>query len=108
MTLEFPKPAVGAEPVLRLAFLREAWIAARLSSPWVAEVIEDATGRRASLYTVMPFYPGETLERRLLRAPPVSRAEGVDIAGKLAKGVAALHRVGVIHRDIRRRRKATG
>jgi serine/threonine protein phosphatase PrpC len=99
--VKFPKPAVGAEPVLRQAFLREAWIATRLHSPWVAEVIEDASERRTSLYTVMPFYEGETLERRLLRRPPVSRAEGLGIADKLGKGVAALHRAGVIHRDIK-------
>src|SRR3954447_270622 len=35
-------------------------------------------------------------------APPrISRTEGLAIAGKLAKGVAALHRAGVIHRDIK-------
>jgi serine/threonine protein phosphatase PrpC len=99
--MKFPKAVVGAESVLRQAFLREAWIAARLSSPWVAEVIEATARRRHSLYTVMPFYEGETLEQRLRRAPRVSRAEGLGIAGKLAKGVAALHRQGVIHRDIK-------
>jgi serine/threonine protein kinase len=96
--IKFPKPATGAEPVLRLAFLREAWIAARLRSPWIAEVIETP---RSALYTVMPFYEGETLEQRLLRRPPVSRTEGTAIAGKLAKAVAALHRAAVIHRDIK-------
>jgi serine/threonine protein kinase len=48
----------------------------------------------------MRFYRGETLEQRLRRAP-VGRAEGLDIAMKLAKGVAALHRAGVVHRDIK-------
>lgn len=96
--LKFPKPAIGAEPVLRLAFLREAWIAARIRSPWIAEVIEDP---RSVLYTAMPFYEGETLEQRLQRSPRVSRAEGIAIAAKLAKAVAALHRAGVIHRDIK-------
>ena len=96
--LKFPKPAVGAEPVLRLAFLREAWIAARVRSPWIAEVIEDP---RSVLYTAMPFYEGETLEQRLQRRPRVSRIEGIGIAAKLAKAVAALHRAGVIHRDIK-------
>jgi serine/threonine protein phosphatase PrpC len=96
--LKFPKPATGAEPVLRLAFLREAWIAARLRSPWIAEVIETP---RTALYTLMPFYDGETLEQRLLRRPQISRIEGIAIATRLAKAVAALHRAGVIHRDIK-------
>ena len=99
--VKFPKPAAGAEPVLRLAFLREFWIAARLSSPWIAEVIETPLDRRSALYTMMPFYEGETLEQRLLRRPRVTRTEGIGIATKLAKAVAALHRAGVIHRDIK-------
>jgi serine/threonine protein phosphatase PrpC len=99
--MKFPKPATGAEPVLRSAFLREAWIAARLRSPWIAEVIETPLESRSALYTVMPFYEGETLEHRLLRRPRISRIEGLAIAAKLAKGVAALHRAGVIHRDIK-------
>ena len=99
--VKFPKPSIGAEPVLRLAFMREAWIAARLRSPWIAEVIEAPPDCRSALYTVMPFYDGETLEQRLLRRPRVSRIEGLAIAAKLAKGIAALHRAGVIHRDIK-------
>jgi len=99
--VKFPKPATGAEPVLRLAFLREFWIAARLRSPWIAEVIETPLHQRSALYTVMPFYEGETLEQRLLRRPRVTRTEGIAIATKLAKAVAALHRAGVIHRDIK-------
>ena len=99
--MKFPKPVTGAEPVLRLAFLRESWIAARLRSPWIAEIIETPIDARSALYTVMPFYAGETLEQRLLRRPLVSRTEGIAIATKLAKAVAALHRAGVIHRDIK-------
>ena len=84
-----------------LYFLRESWIAARLRSPFIAEVIELPPQSRSSLYSVMPFYEGETLEQRLLRRPRIGRAEGLSIATKLTKAVAALHRAGVIHRDIK-------
>jgi serine/threonine protein kinase len=99
--IKFPKPLTGADAVLRQAFLREAWIAARVSSPFVWEVIDIAPERRTCLYTAMPFYEGETLEQRLLRRPAVALAEGLDIALKLARAVAALHRAGIIHRDIK-------
>jgi serine/threonine protein phosphatase PrpC len=99
--IKFPKSVPGLEDVLRLAFVREAWIAARIRSPYVAEVIEPAAGRASCLYTVMPHYQGETLEARIARGPTVSLTAGLDIAVKLAKGVAALHRAGVIHRDIK-------
>lgn len=99
--LKQPKPVTGADALLRQAFLREAWIAARVRSPYVAEVIDVPAGRRTCLYTVMPFYEGETLERRLNRRPLPSLNEGLAIAGMLGKGVAALHRAGIVHRDIK-------
>nr|WP_294529402.1 bifunctional protein-serine/threonine kinase/phosphatase [uncultured Rhodopila sp.] len=101
VVMKFPKPTEGADAILRLAFLRESWIAARLRSPFIAEVIELPPQSRSSLYSVMPFYEGETLEQRLLRRPRIGRAEGLSIATKLTKAVAALHRAGVIHRDIK-------
>jgi serine/threonine protein kinase len=101
MIAKFPKPAPGAEAVLRAGFLREAWVAARVRSPWIGEVLTPNDARRTSLYTVMPYYDGQTLEQRLLPPPPVRLAAGLDIALKLAKGVAALHRLGIVHRDIK-------
>ena len=73
----------------------------RVSSPLIGEVIDVPLERRTCLYTAMPFYEGETLEHRLSRRPGVSLGAGLDIAIKLARGVAALHRAGIIHRDIK-------
>ena len=101
VVLKFPKAITGAESVLRDAFLREAWIAARIRNPWIGETIELPPERQTGLYTAMPFYEGETLERRLSRPPRLSLTAGLDYAIKLAGGVAALHRAGIIHRDIK-------
>src|SRR6516162_6623048 len=49
----------------------------------------------------LPYYAGETLEQRLLRKPRIDLDNGLGIAIKLSKAVAALHRIGVIHRDIK-------
>jgi serine/threonine protein kinase len=101
MIAKFPKPTGGAEAVLRAGFLREAWVSARVRSPWIGEVLTPNDTRRTSLYTVMPYYEGQTLEQRLVRPPPMRLAAGLDIALKLAKGVASLHRLGIVHRDIK-------
>jgi serine/threonine protein phosphatase PrpC len=101
VVLKFPKPRVAEDASFRLAFLRETWVAARVRSPWVGEVIEPPPGRRTRLYSVMPLYEGESLEHRLQRLPPVGLGEGLPIAAKLAKAVAALHRAGIVHRDIK-------
>jgi serine/threonine protein kinase len=53
------------------------------------------------MYTVMPLYQGELLEARLARRPSLGLEEGRNIAIKLARAVATLHRDGIIHRDIK-------
>ena len=101
VVLKFPKPQVAAVATYRAAFAREAWVGARVHSPWVGRTMEQPPGRRTCLYIVMPLYQGELLETRLKRRPLLDLEEGRNIAIKLARGVAALHRVGVIHRDIK-------
>ncbi len=101
VVLKFPHAEAIETDACRRAFLREAWVAGRVRSPWLGEVIELAPGRQTRLYSVMPFYEGETLEQRLARTPPLTLAEGVNIAVRLAKGVASLHRAGIVHRDIK-------
>ncbi|MBV8104927.1 MAG: bifunctional protein-serine/threonine kinase/phosphatase [Hyphomicrobiales bacterium] len=99
--LKFPKPQVAEAPARHAAFVREAWVGARVNSPWVVHLIELPTGRQTCLYTVMPLYQGELLETRLTRRPALGLEEGRQIAIGLARGVGALHRAGVIHRDIK-------
>jgi serine/threonine protein kinase len=82
-------------------FVREAWVGARVSSPWIGRVIELPPGRQSSLYIVMPRYRGQLLTARIAARPAVGLEEGRGIAIKLCHGVAALHRAGVIHRDIK-------
>ena len=101
LVLKFPHPRVAAEASYRRAFVNEAWVAARVRSPFVGEVVEPDEGRRMRLYSVMPFYEGETLETRLKREPRIGLEEGLTIATRVTRAVAALHRCGVIHRDIK-------
>jgi serine/threonine protein kinase len=99
--VKFPKPQVAAVATHHAAFIREAWVGAHVQSPWVAHVLELPPGRQTCLYTVMPLYQGELLETRLKRRPALGLEEGRAIATGLARGVSALHRAGVIHRDIK-------
>jgi serine/threonine protein phosphatase PrpC len=99
--LKFPHPRVRAEAAVRRAFVREAWIAQQVQNPYVVELLAPTVGRQTRLYTVMPYYRGETLEARLRRAPPVTLAKGVDIGVKLGRAIHALNRRRIIHRDIK-------
>jgi serine/threonine protein kinase len=101
VVLKFPKPQVVAVATYHAAFVREAWVGARVSSPWLGRIIELPPGRQTCLYTVMPLYDGELLETRLTRRPSLGLEEGRNIAIKLARAAAALHRSGIIHRDLK-------
>ncbi len=101
VALKFPHPRVASEAAYRRAFVREAWIAARVLSPWIVGVIGLAPGRQTRLYSVMPYYEGITLEERLKQPVKLSLEKGVDIGIKLAKAVYALNRLRIVHRDIK-------
>ena len=101
VALKFPKPQIASVEAHRAAFVREAWVGARVHHPSIGRVIELPPGRQTCLYTVMPLYQGELLEARLARSPALGLEEGRTIAVALARAVAALHRTGIIHRDIK-------
>lgn len=101
VVLKFPQPRVASDAVYRHAFIREAWIAQHAASPWVVEIIELPPQRQSCLYSVMPFYAGQTLEQRLTHSSRVGLSEGIDIAIKLSKAIHTLHRRRIIHRDIK-------
>jgi serine/threonine protein phosphatase PrpC len=101
LALKFPHPRVAGEASYRRAFVNEAWVAARVRSPFIGEIIEPEEGRQTRLYSAMPFYEGETLEARLNRDPKIDLGEGLRVAARLSRAVAVLHRCGVIHRDIK-------
>jgi serine/threonine protein phosphatase PrpC len=101
VVLKFPKPRVAEVDSYRRAFVREARVGTRVESPWLGRIIELPQGRQTCLYTVMPLYQGELLETRIGRPPSLRLEEGRQIAIKLARAAAALHRSGIIHRDIK-------
>ena len=101
VALKFPKPQIASIEAFRAAFAREAWVGARVNNPAVGRVIELPPGRQSCLYTVMPLYQGELLEARLGRSPALGLEEGRNIAIRLARAAAALHRADIIHRDIK-------
>ncbi len=100
VVMKFPILAANTEAIYRQAFIREHWITAHVHNVWIAEQVELETNRQSWLYTIMPYYAGETLENRLLRSK-ISLEQGIEISLMLIKAVYALHKERVIHRDIK-------
>jgi len=101
VALKFPRITETSPEAQLDSFVREAWVGARIRNPAVVHAVELAPGRQTRLYTVMPLYRGELLETRLQRRPAIGLEEARNIGVQLARGAAALHRAGVIHRDIK-------
>jgi hypothetical protein len=102
VALKFPLPALLNDRVFRAGFARETWIGHTICSPVVARVMAPEPGRRSSLYIVMPYYRGETLEARMAREDrPLSVAEIVAIALPLCQAVEDLRAIQVLHRDLK-------
>ncbi|HWU56610.1 MAG TPA: protein kinase [Rhizomicrobium sp.] len=101
VVLKFPKPQTAPPATLRRAFLREQWAGATVHSPWIVRMEQLPPGRQSCLYSVMPLYEGELLETRLARRPQLDLEQIRNIGVKLARAASALHRAGIIHRDIK-------
>jgi len=96
--------ALAADPVLWQATLREARAVAQISHPNVAQVhdygeIALPTGGHVP-YLVMELVRGQDLAARL-RLGPIAWPQAATIAAQVASGLAAAHRLGVVHRDIK-------
>jgi DNA-binding SARP family transcriptional activator len=94
-------PGLAGDPVTRARFEREALAAARIQHPNVAPVYR--TGRLTSgvPYLVMPSFTGGTLASRLKKTGPLPLDEARRYVGQIAAGLAAAHRLGIVHRDVR-------
>ena len=84
----------------RLRFLREARAAASVRHPNVASVFH--LGRSAEGYFyAMEFVEGETLENLIKRSGRLDTKLALEIATQVAAGLAAVHKKGLVHRDIK-------
>ena len=83
----------------RARFIREAKAAAALDHPNICTVyeIDEASGHT---FIAMAFVEGETLQAKI-EAGPLKIDESLDIALQVARGLAAAHHNGVVHRDIK-------
>lgn len=100
VVLKFPRREVLSERALRLAFAREMLLSQRIASPFILAAHPVRPDRQTVLYGVQPLLEGETMAERMGRGLP-SLKTSLDHAIRLTRAVAALHRLEVVHRDIK-------
>ena len=87
------------EPGRLQRFEQEARAAAALNHPNILSVY-DLGAHAGTPYIVSELLDGESLRDRLRRGPLPQRT-AIDCAIQLARGLAAAHEKGIIHRDIK-------
>ena len=97
-----PADSDEARENLRERFRREAGSAARIAHhPNVVQVYDYGTDADLDLdFIVMELLRGRDL-KEALRQGRIPRAEALRILGEAARGLAAGHREGIVHRDVK-------
>jgi serine/threonine-protein kinase len=100
--IKFMLPAVARTPEAARRFLMEAKVSARVNHPNIIEIIDVGQTEEGSLFLVMELLSGVSLETAMRRqSPPMTVAEFLSVMLQVARALAAAHKNGVIHRDLK-------
>jgi tetratricopeptide (TPR) repeat protein len=92
-------PGLADDPQARARLEREARATAALDHPNVGGMYEIGQ-HEGRVFLVMPFFDGGTVKDKVARAP-LEYAAALGIARQLVAGLAAAHRAGIVHRDVK-------
>ena len=94
-------PSLSRANDVRTRFLREAYVANKISHAGVVRIVDDDTAADGCVYLVMELLEGKTLEiHRQDSGMKLVPGEAVRIASDVLDVLAAAHAERVIHRDI--------
>lgn len=93
-------PEIAIDPMARKRFEREARSAAVVSHPHVV-VIHAVDETHNPPYIVMEFIQGKTLADKIAIQGALSVKEILRIGAQIAEGLAAAHKQGLVHRDMK-------
>lgn len=100
VALKMLAPYSGFGSDARRRFQAEARAVSKLDHPNIGTLYETDETSDGQLYMAFAYYEGETLDRRIARGslPP---GEAVHVAIRITRGLAAAHRAGIVHRDVK-------
>jgi serine/threonine protein kinase len=88
------------DTVFQSRFIQEARAAARLADPHVVNVFDQGQDGDMA-YLVMEYLPGITLRELLREQRRLTIPQTVTIMDAILSGLAAAHRAGIVHRDVK-------
>ena len=94
-------PPDRADARTRARFVREARAAASIADDYVVPVYAVDNPPNGPPYLVMQYVEGVTLRERIQAEGRLDPGEAARIGEQAAKGLAAAHRAGLVHRDMK-------
>ncbi|MBI4612943.1 MAG: serine/threonine protein kinase [Planctomycetes bacterium] len=78
----------------------EARLASRIDDPHTVPILKFGEDQGYH-FCVMPYVEGKNLHDHIRQKGPLAMKEALAILGQAARGLAAIHRAGIIHRDVK-------
>jgi hypothetical protein len=100
VALKVLRPHIVGDDEARRRLAREVGSLERIRSRWIAEIV-DADPWGPTPYVATRYVPGLSLHDHLPQEGPISGGDLHWFARCLAEGVASVHAVGVLHRDVK-------
>ncbi|MFC2075528.1 serine/threonine-protein kinase [candidate division KSB1 bacterium] len=100
VALKFLPPELTRDDEARDRFIHEARSASALDHQHICTVYEINETDDNQTFIAMAYCDGETLKQRIARGP-LPAPEAVEIAIRIAEGLAAAHKQEIVHRDIK-------
>jgi hypothetical protein len=100
VALKVLRPHVVGDDEARRRLAREVGSLSRVKSKWVAEIV-DADPWAPVPYVATRYVPGLSLHDYVHEEGPITGKDLTWFAACLAEGVASVHAVGVLHRDVK-------
>jgi len=94
------RPQISASADAHERFLREAQLATKVQHPNVATVYDFSALPDGSHYMVWEYIEGENLAQVIRRRGVLQPKEAIRLTVQTLAGLDAIHRAGIIHRDI--------
>lgn len=95
------QPALSGDADSCQALMNEEWLAKRVVSQYVPQVLPLTLEQRKHLYYVMTWHEGATLQQRMDSGHHLTVNGVAKIGVDLMRGLSVLHRLNIVHRDIK-------
>ncbi len=100
VALKFLGSLLDGNEEYRQRFIREARAAAKVSHPNIVSVY-DVSPEEGRSYIAMEYVDGPNLHRYLRQKGKLEVREAVSIVGQACAALEAIHRAGIVHRDVK-------